>query len=165
MNATTVAIGLAKDVFELAYADSSARSVQRRRLSRARLAAGFRNLVPRSVVMEACSSAHYWARRLAAKGHRPLLLPGQHAKLFVRGSKTDRSDAAGLLTAPALGEIRALPIKAAEQQGLQGRHRVRERHKHQRMATINVVRGLLREFGVAIPGPAPHSARRCPGCA
>jgi transposase len=151
MNATTVAIDLAKDVFELAFADSDARIVQRKRLSRARLAAEFQNRPAMTVVMEACSSSHYWARRLAAMGHQPLLLPAQHAKPFVRGNKTDRSDVAGLLTAFAVGDIRPVPIKTAEQQGVQGLHRIREHHKHQRTATINVVRGLLREFGVAIP--------------
>lgn len=101
--------------------------------------------------MEACGSAHYWARRFAALGHTPVLLPPRHCKPFVRGNKTDRADAAGLLTAYAVGGIRPVPVKSAEQQGIQGLHRVREHHKHQRTASINVVRGLLREFGIPIP--------------
>lgn len=158
MNATTVAIDLAKDVFELAFADAGARILQRKRLSRARLAAEFQNRPPLTVVMEACSSSHYWARRLAAMGHRPLLLPAQHAKPFVRGNKTDRSDVAGLLTAFTVGDIRPVPIKTAEQQGIQGLHRIREHHKHQRTASINILRGLLREYGVVIPAGS-HKVR------
>ncbi len=111
-----------------------------------------------TVVMEACSSSHYWARRLAAMGHRPLLLPAQHAKPFVRGNKTDRSDVAGLLTAFTVGDIRPVPIKSAEQQGIQGLHRIREHHKHQRTASINLLRGLLREFGIVIPAGS-HKVR------
>ena len=151
MNATTIAIDLAKDVFELAFADAAGKIIQRKRLSRARLMAEFHNRQPLTVVMEACSSGHYWARRLVALGHVALLLPAQHTKPFVRGNKTDRSDAAGLIRAHAVGDIQPVPIKTADQQGIQGLHRIREHHKHQRTATINVLRGLLREFGVVIP--------------
>lgn len=151
MNATTVAIDLAKDVFELAFADAGMRVVQRKRLRRARLAAEFENRSPLNIVMEACSSAHYWARRFAAMGHRPVLLPARHCKPFVQGNKTDRADAAGLVTAFTVGDIRPVPVKTIEQQGIQGLHRLREHHKHQRTATINAVRGLLREFGIPIP--------------
>ena len=114
----------------------------------------FENRQPLAVVMEACSSAHYWARRLLRLGHSPLLLPAQHTKPFVRGNKTDRADASGLITAHAVGGIRAVPVKTAEQQGVQGLHRIREHHKHQRTASINILRGLLREFGVVIPAGA-----------
>lgn len=151
MNATTVAIDLAKDVFELAFAEAKGRIAQRKRLRRARFQAEFESRLPLTVLMEACGSAHYWARRFAALGHTPVLLPPRHCKPFVRGNKTDRADAAGLLTAYAVGGIRPVPVKSAEQQGIQGLHRVREHHKHQRTASINVVRGLLREFGIPIP--------------
>lgn len=151
MHATTVAIDLAKDVFELAFADASGRIVQRKRLRRPRFLAEFENRPSLTVLMEACGTAHYWARRLQALGHNPQLLPPRHCKPFVRGNKTDRADAAGLVVAHAVGGIRPVPVKSAEQQGVQALHRIREHHKHQRTASINVVRGLLREFGVAIP--------------
>jgi len=154
MHATTVAIDLAKDVFELAFADAGNAVIARKRLRRGRFLAEFQNRPPLTVVMEACGTAHYWARRLARLGHAPVLLPPRHCKPFVRGNKTDRSDAAGLLTAHAVGGIQPVPVKSAEQQGIQGLHRIREHHKHQRTASINVVRGLLREFGVAIPAGA-----------
>lgn len=151
MNATALAIDLAKDAFELALADDSGRILDRKRLPRGKLLQAQVNRPPMTVVMEACSSAHYWARRFAALGHRPVLLPAQHTKGFVRGSKTDRSDAAELVPAHAVGGIRPVPVKAAEQQGVQGLHRIRAHHKHQRTASINQVRGLLREFELVIP--------------
>ena len=85
MNATTVAIDLAKDVFELAFADAKGRIVQRKRLRRARFLAEFQNRPQVTIIMEACGTAHYWARRLAALGHTPVLLPPRHCKPFVRG--------------------------------------------------------------------------------
>lgn len=151
MNATTVAIDLAKDVFELAYCSVPGVVSSRKRLRRNQLTRAFDNVAPMTIVMEACGSAHYWARTWQAQGHSPLLLPAQHTKPFVRGNKTDRTDTAGLLTAHWVANIRPVPIKTAEQQGIQGLHRLREHHKQQRTASINVLRGLLREFGLTIP--------------
>lgn len=150
MNATTVAIDLAKDVFELAWADAQGRVLARKRLRRQALPGAFDNVPPLTVVMEACGSSHYWARRLERLGHRAVLLPAQHCKPFVRGNKTDRSDVAGLLIAYQVADLRPVPTKTVEQQGVQALHRLREHHKHQRTATINVLRGLLREFGITI---------------
>ena len=149
--ATTVAVDLAKDVFELAFADAEDHLVQRRRLSRSAFAAVFDNHAPLRVVMEACGSAHYWARRFQRGGHRVTLLPALAVRPYVRGNKTDRTDAAGLLEAARCGDIRPVPVKTPEQQGIQGLHRVREFHKAQRTAAINLLRGLLREFGIVIP--------------
>jgi transposase len=154
MNATTVAIDLAKDVFELGYEDVDGRVVARKRLRRSAFAKALVNVPPLTVVMEACGSAHHWGRRFERLGHRVLLLPAQHCKPFVRGNKTDRSDVAGLLTAHRLGGITPVPLKTEEQQGVQALHRLREHHKHQRTASINALRGLLREFGVVIPAGA-----------
>ncbi len=149
--ATTVAIDLAKDVFELAFADAQARIVERRRLSRTAFATALDNRTPLHVVMEACGSAHHWARVFARAGHQVTLLPAQYVRAYVRRNKTDRADAAGLLEAARCGGIRPVPIKSVQQQGTQGLHRVREHHKAQRTAAINLARGLLREFGIAIP--------------
>lgn len=151
-SAVMLAIDLAKDVFELAFADVTGRIVERRRLKRGPFAACLDNRVPLRVVMEACGSAHAWARRFARLGHEVVLLPAQHVRPYVRRNKTDRTDAAGLLEAARCGDIRPVPVKTPEQQGAQGLHRIREHHKAQRTAAINTVRGLLREFGIAIPG-------------
>jgi transposase len=148
---STVAIDLAKNVFELAFANAQGRIVERRRLTRAAFAKAFDNHVSLRLVMEACGSAHHWARRFTRAGHAVTLLPAQAVRPYVRGNKTDRTDAAGLLEAQRCGAIRPVPVKTGEQQGIQGLHRVREFHKAQRTAAINLVRGLLREFGVIMP--------------
>lgn len=151
MHATTVAIDLAKEVFELAFADVQHRIVQRTRLSRRAFAHALDNRGPLRVVMEACCSAHYWARRFSAQGHAVRLLPARDVRPYVRRNKTDRTDAAGLLEADRCAQIDAVPIKSPEQQGVMALHRIRERLKAQRTATINLVRGVLREFGIVIP--------------
>jgi len=154
MHATTVAIDLAKDDFELAFADAAYHVVQRKRLKRAAFARVLENREPLHVVMEACGSAHYWGRRFERLGHRVSLLPAHQVQPYVLRRKTDRTDADGLLEAARCGAIRAVPVKTPEQQGIQGLHRVREHHKAQRTAAINLARGLLREFGIVIPAGA-----------
>jgi len=151
MNATTVAIDLAKDVFELAFADAGGRIVERKRLSRRAFARALHNRPPLAVVMEAGGRAHDWARGFQGQGHRVRLLPARDVRPYVRRNKTDRADAAGLLEAARCGQIDAVPVKTPRQQGLQALHRVREQFKAQRTATINLVRGVLREYGIALP--------------
>ena len=151
MNATTVAIDLAKDVFELAFADAQGRIIERKRLSRRAFSRCLRNRPPLRVVMEACGSAHHWARAFQAQGHAVRLLPARAVKPYVQGNKTDRADAAGILEADRCGQIASVAIKTPQQQGVQAQHRVRERLKAQRTSLLNLSRGVLREFGVAIP--------------
>jgi transposase len=150
MHATTVAVDLAKEIFELAFADADHQIVQRKRLSRRTFGRALENHAPVRVVMEACSSAHYWARRFARQGHTVRLLPARDVRPYVRRNKTDRTDAAGLLEADRCAQIDAVPIKSPEQQGVQALHRIREQLKSQRTATINLIRGVLREFGIVI---------------
>jgi transposase len=151
MHATTVAIDLAKDDFQLAFADADFRVVQRKRLKRGPFAREFDNREPLHVVMEACGSAHYWARRAERAGHRATLLPAHQVQPYVLRRKTDLTDTDGLLEAARCGGLHPVPIKTPEQQGVQGLHRIREHHKAQRTAAINLARGLLREFGIVIP--------------
>ena len=84
MNATTVAIDLAKDVFELAFAERGGRIVGRKRLSRQAFSSCLAHQRPLEVVMEACGSAHYWARRFQAQGHTIRLLPARDVRPYVR---------------------------------------------------------------------------------
>jgi transposase len=149
--ASTLAIDLAKDVFELGFADAHHKVIQRQRLRRPVFASRLDNHPPLRIVMEACGSAHYWARRFTRLGHQVELLPAHQVRPYVRGNKTDRNDVDGLLEAARCPGIRPVPIKSPEQQGIQGLHRIREHHKAQRTAAINLARGLLREFGILIP--------------
>src|SRR5690606_10677799 len=151
MHATTVAIDLAKEVFELAFADASGHVLERKRLSRKAFSRALDNQGPLRVLMEACGSAHYWGRRFAGQGHAVKLIPARDVRPYVRRNKTDRTDVAGMLEADRCADIAPVPLKTPEQQGIQALHRIREQLKHERTAALNLVRGVLREFGVVIP--------------
>jgi transposase len=151
MNFTTVAVDLAKNVFELAVADGEWRIVERRRLNRGRFARFFVHRAPCQVVMEACGSAHYWARRIRTEGHIVRLLPAHDVKRYVGRSKTDRADAAALIEAARSSQIREVPIKTVEQQQLQSLHRLRSQWLSTRQRYLSTLRGILREFGLMIP--------------
>jgi len=151
MDATTVAVDLAKDVFEVAVANQAYRIVDRRRRTR-RQFEGFLEGVAAgtTVVMEACGTAHYWGRRCQARGLHVRLLPVQYVRPYVRRNKTDRTDVEGMLEAPRCAGIQAVPVKSVDQQALQALHRVRTQWQAARTARINVVRGLLREQGYPV---------------
>ena len=151
MDATTVAVDLAKDVFEVAVANRVGRIVEHRRLNRRQferfvdtLAAGT------EVVMEGCGTAHYWGRRVQQRGALVRLLPVQYVRPYVRRNKTDRTDTEALLEANRCGSIQPVPVKTVEQQTLQALHRVRTQWQAARTARINVMRGLLREHGLPL---------------
>ena len=152
MDATTVAVDLAKDIFEVAMANRAGRILDRKRLTRRQFERYLDELAPGTeVIMEACGTAHYWGRRCVARDLRPRLLPVQYVRPYVRRNKTDRTDTEAMLEAARCGEIRSVPVKTVEQQTLQALHRVRTQWQAARTARINVVRGLLREQGLPIP--------------
>lgn len=151
MNSTTVAVDLAKDVFELAIAGPDWKITERRRLTRTKFAQFFVNRPACRVIMECCGSAHYWARKIAESGHQVELIPAQYVRAYVKRNKTDRADAAALLEAARCSDIRPVPVKTIEQQQVQSLHRLREQWKKARHRYINGLRGILREFGVMIP--------------
>lgn len=151
MDATTVGVDLAKNVFELALADERGHIVERQRLSRARFDRFFINRAACRIVMEACGSAHHHARRLTSQGHEVVLLPAQYARAYVRRNKTDAADAAALIEAARCPDIRPVPIKSVDQQALQQLHRLRSQWMSARTARLNFLRGCLREFGIGVP--------------
>lgn len=151
MNANTVAVDLAKNVFQLAVADAQWRVVDTQRLSRSQFERWFLNRQVDLVVMEACGSAHHWARWLNGLGIEVQLLPAQYVRAYVRRNKTDAADAAALLEAARASDIRPVRVKSVEQQALQGLHRIRSLWMGTRTARINALRGFCREFGIAIP--------------
>jgi len=160
MNVTTVKADEAKDVigadlsktiYQLAVADAQRRVRSRHRLTRGKFVEFMLKQPPSLVVMEACGSAQYWARRLVAMGHEVKLLPAQHVRAYVRRNKTDAADAAALVQASGCEDIKPVAIKTVEQQVLQQLHRFRSRWMDGRTARINGLRGALREFGVDIP--------------
>lgn len=147
----TIAIDLAKEVFQLALADASFYTVRKLRLKRSEFIAFWLNHAVVHVVMEACGSAHHFGRWLAAMGHRVTLLPPQYVRPYVRRNKTDAADCAALLEAMRASDIKPVPIKSEHQQVIQLMHRTRQQWQHDRTARINLARGMLREFGVVVP--------------
>lgn len=151
MNSTTVAVDLAKNVFELAVAGPDWCVTERHRLSRAKFAGFFVHRARCNIVMEACGSAHHWARRLGAAGHVVRLLPAQYVRAYVKRNKTDRADAAALIEAARCADISPVPVKTLEQQQIQSLHRLRSQWMSTRHRYVNTLRGILREFGIIVP--------------
>lgn len=151
MKHTTIAVDIAKSVFEIAVSDRPGRVSERHRLSRAAFLKFFAERQPATVLMEACGSAHHWARQIGGLGHRVQLLPPHRTRPYVTGNKTDQADAKGLLEARRNEQIQAVPVKSVDQQAVSALHRLRSAWLAARTARINTVRGLLREFGIVIP--------------
>ena len=151
MNATTVAVDLAKSVFQLAIADEQWHIIGRERLTRGQFERWFANREVKRVIMEACGSAHHWGRWLRARGIEATLLPAHYVRAYVKRNKTDAADAVALLEAARASEIKPVAVKSVEQQALQGLHRAREAWKSTRTRRINTLRGFCREFGLVVP--------------
>lgn len=163
MNAMTVAVDLAKDIFEVAGTNRAGRIVERQRLTRRQFERFVDTLAPgTTVVMEACPTAHYWGRRCQGRGLTVRLLPPQYVRPYVRGNKTDRTDTEGVLEAHRCGEIQSVPVKTVDQQALQTLQRVRSQWQAARTARINLMRGVLREYGVTMAVGARTAMKRIP---
>jgi len=121
------------------------------RLSRGKFLNFFAMRTRGTVVMEACGSAHHWAREVQKLGHRPVLLPPHVVRPYVQRNKTDRADAKAILEAYRNKDIKPVPVKTMTQHSIAALHRVRSAWMHSRIARINMVRGLLRELGIFIP--------------
>ena len=114
-NDTRISVDLAKSIFEVAVSDRPGHVSRRERLPRAQFLNFFAQQPKAKVVMEACGSAHYWARRISSLGHEVLLLPPHHVRPYVRRNKTDRTDAKGLLEASRNEDIHPVPVKTLAQ--------------------------------------------------
>jgi transposase len=150
MKSTTVAVDLAKSVFQLAVADASWCVIEQHRLTRSQFERWFVNRDISLVIMEACGSAHHWARQLNAMGIDVKLLPAAYIRAYVKRNKTDAADACALLEAARCADIAPVKIKSVEQQALQGLHRIRSLWMGTRTARINALRGFCREFGFSV---------------
>jgi transposase len=152
MDRTTYGLDIAKSVMQLHWVDVDTGEIGRKKLARAKLAEYFAQLQPVRVVMEACGSAHHWARVLGGLGHEVELLPARQVRPFVRSNKDDAADARAIWLAAQHGDIRRVPVKNCEQQAVQALHRTRQHWVNVRTATVNALRGLLYEFGVVLRG-------------
>ncbi len=153
MKLSYVGVDLAKNVFQLHGIDRHGQAVWRRRLRRKQwLKVLLDTIEPGCVVgMEACSSAHHWARQLQAKGYEVRLIAPQFVKPFVKSNKNDRNDAEAICEAITRPHMRFVPVKTVEQQDIQAIHRVRSTIMSQRNAKANQIRGLVAEYGIVAP--------------
>jgi len=148
---TTIGLDLAKHVFQVHGVDASGATVLRKRLRRNQVLAFFAGL-PRCLVgLEACATAHHWARELQLVGHEVRLMPAQYVKPYVKRNKNDAADAEAICEAVRRPTMRFVALKTAEQQAALLLHRVRERLVRQRTALANALRAHLAEFGVTAP--------------
>ncbi len=150
MKTTTIGLDIAKTVFHLITQSKTGHLLKKKQLKRNQVMPYMANIEPCLIVMEACSSAHYWAREFKKLGHQVKLIAPQYVKPFVKGNKNDYNDAEAIAEAAQRPTMRFVPIKSIEQQDVQNFHRQRERIKKERNALANQVRGLLAEYGVTI---------------
>ncbi|MCE3248747.1 MAG: Transposase family, partial [Geminicoccaceae bacterium] len=154
MEITTIGLDLAKQVFQVHGVDEAGHAVVKRRLRRAQVITYFASLPACLIGMEACATAHFWARELRSLGHEVRLMPPQYVKAYVKRGENDAADAAAICEAVTRPSMRFVPVKSEEQQSALTMHRVRELLVRQRTQLINAVRGHLAEFGlVGAQGP------------
>ena len=151
MQITTIGLDLAKSVFQVHGIDAAGQVVVRKSVRRAQMLAFFSKLPPCLVGIEACGTSHYWARELIRLGHEVRLMPPAYVKPYVKRGKTDAADAEAVCEAVTRPTMRFVPVKSPEQQAALSMHRARDLLVKQRTQLINMLRGLLAEFGVDIP--------------
>jgi transposase len=162
MNIATIGLDLAKHVFQLHGVDSLGKTVLRKQFTRQQLPLFFANLPPCLIGMEACGSAHFWARKLESFGHTVKLMAPQFVKPYVKGSKTDMADAEAICEAVTRPNMRFVAVKLPEQQAMLAVHRARASFVKARTAQSNQLRGLLAEFGIVMPLGISTLRRRIP---
>ncbi len=151
MQVTTYGVDLAKRVFQVHWVEPDSGEVKSKMLTRGELAAFFARRAAGLVAMEACGSAHHWGRTLRGLGHQIRLIPTQFVRPFVKSNKTDAADAEAIWEAAQRPKMRFVALKSELQQAVLGLHRVRAQLVKMRTMQANQVRGLLYEFGIAVP--------------
>jgi transposase len=150
-NVTSLAIDLAKNVFQLHGTNEVGKVVLKKKVVRSKLIETIINLAPCNIYMEACGSANYWGRKFEEMGHKVKLINPKYVKPYVKRNKNDMNDAAGIAAAARDPDMRFCGVKSEAQQDMQSVHRIRSLLIQQRTALANQIRGLLAEYGIAIP--------------
>ncbi len=163
MQITTIGLDLAKSIFQVHGVDATGQVIVRRSLRRSQMLPFFAKLPPCLVGIEACGTSHHWARELTKLGHEVRLMPPAYVKPYVKRGKTDAADAEAVCEAVTRPTMRFVPVKSPEQQAALSMHRTRDLLVKQRTQMVNMIRGLLAEFGIDIAkglGRALLMARR-----
>ena len=148
---TTVGVDLAKNVIQVSVVNGRGKEMLNRSLTRTKFAEFLGKQKPSLVAFESCATAHYWARAAERHGHEARIIPAKAVAPFRQGHKTDSNDALAVAEAARRPNIKEAPIKTVEQQGLQAILRARDRLIQECIAQSNHLRGILLEFGIAIP--------------
>ena len=148
MQITTIGLDIAKNVFQVHGIDAAERVVVRKQLRRGQVLKFFAALPPCLVGMEACATAHYWARELTKLGHEVRLMPAKDVKAYVKRKKNDAADAEAICEAVRRPTMRFVGVKSAEQQGRLMQHRARDLLLRQQTQVINALRAHLAELGI-----------------
>jgi transposase len=150
MKTTTIGLDLAKNVFQVHGVDAAGQAVIRKKLRRSEVLRFFQTLEPCLVGVEACATAHYWAREISALGHEVRLMPASYVKAYLRRQKNDAADAEAICEAVRRPTMRFVPIKSADRQSVMVLHRTRALLVRQRTMLINAIRGHCAEFGMIV---------------
>jgi transposase len=148
MQISTIGLDIAKNVFQVHGIDAAEKVVVRKQLRRSQVLAFFKALPPCLIGMEACATAHYWARELTKLGHTVRLMPAKDVKAYVKRNKNDAADAEAICEAVRRPTMRFVQVKSAEQQGRLMQHRTRDLLMRQRTQVINALRAHLAELGI-----------------
>jgi transposase len=148
MQITTIGLDIAKNVFQVHCIDAAEKVVVRKQLRRGQVMKFFEALPPCLVGMEACATAHYWARELTKLGHEIRLMPAKDVKAYVKRNKNDTADAEAICEAVRRPTMRFVKVKSAEQQGRLMQHRTRDLLMRQRTQVINALRAHMAELGI-----------------
>src|ERR1700735_784266 len=138
-----IGLDIAKNVFQVHGADAVGAPVLSRQIRRGQVLTFFANLPPCVVALEACFSAHFWAREISKLGHEVRMIPPQYVKPFVKRNKTDSADAEAICEAAGRPTMRFVAIKSVEQQSILALHRARDLLVRQRTKLIQALRGYL----------------------
>jgi transposase len=156
MEITTIGLDIAKNVFQVHGIDGQGRAVLRRKVKRDQLLALLGDLDPCLIGIEACATAHHWARQLQALGHEVRLMPPAYVKAYVKRNKNDAADAEAICEAVTRPTMRFVPIKSADAQSVLMLHRARHLLVRQRTAQVSAMRAHLAEYGVIAPKGRAH---------
>ena len=157
MEITTIGLDLAKSIFQVHAIDASGNVVVKKAFRRAQVLPFFRRLDPCLVGIEACGTSHYWARELSRFGHDARLMPPAYVKPYVKRGKTDANDAEAICEAVTRPTMRFVAVKSEQQQAALALHRTRNLLVKQRTQLVNMIRGLLAEFGIEVARGLHHA--------